>query len=50
MFQRFAAGTAIASVAIAIAAIILSLAPGLKLERIYPIAILWCCVPLAWGL
>ena len=50
MFQRFAAGTAIASVAIAIAAIILNFTPGLKLERVYPITILWCCVPLAWGL
>ena len=49
MFQRFAAGTAIASIAIAIAAIILSLTPGLKFERLYPITILWCCVPLAWG-
>ena len=49
MFQRFAAGTAVASVGIAIAAIVLSLIPGLKFERIYPITILWCCVPLAWG-
>ena len=50
MFQRFAAATAVASVGIAIAAIILSLIPGLKFERIYPITILWCCAPLAWGL
>jgi hypothetical protein len=49
MFQRFAAATAIASIVIAIAAIILSLTPGLKFERIYPVTILWCCVPLAWG-
>ena len=49
MFQRFAAGTAIASIVTAIAAITLSLAPGLRFERIYPITILWCCVPLAWG-
>ena len=49
MFQRFAAGTAIASIAIAIAAIFLSLTPGLKFERIYPLTIIWCCVPLAWG-
>jgi drug/metabolite transporter (DMT)-like permease len=49
MFQRFAAGTAIASIGIAIAAITLSLIPGLKFERIYPITILWCCAPLAWG-
>lgn len=25
------------------------LAPGLTFERIYPLAILWCCAPLAWG-
>jgi drug/metabolite transporter (DMT)-like permease len=49
MFQRFAAGTAIASIAVAIAAIILSLTPGPKFERIYPLTILWCCAPLAWG-
>jgi hypothetical protein len=51
MFQRFAAGTAIASIVVAIAAIVLSLTAGLKFfERIYPITILWCCVPLAWGI
>ena len=49
MFQRFAAGTAVASIVIAIAAIVLSLAPALKLEKLYPITIVWCCVPLAWG-
>ncbi|MBZ5664120.1 MAG: hypothetical protein LAO30_05900 [Acidobacteriia bacterium] len=49
MFQRFAAATAIASIAIAIAAIVLSVIPGLSFERIYPVPILWCCVPLAWG-
>ena len=49
MFQRFAAGAAIASILLAIAAITLTLIPGLKLEKIYPIPILWCCVPLAWG-
>jgi drug/metabolite transporter (DMT)-like permease len=49
MFQQFAAGTSIASIGIAIAAITLSLIPGLKFERIYPITILWCCAPLAWG-
>ena len=37
MFQRFAAATAIASIAIAIAAIVLSVIPGLSFERIYPV-------------
>ena len=49
MFQRFAAGTAVASIGIAIAAIILSLTSGPKFDRIYPLTILWCCAPLAWG-
>jgi hypothetical protein len=49
MFQRFAAATAIASMVIAIGAIILSVIPGPKFERIYPITILGCCVPFAWG-
>jgi hypothetical protein len=49
MVQRFAAGTAVASFVIAIAAVILSVIPGLKFERIYPLTIAWCCVPLVWG-
>ena len=36
MFQRFAASTAVASIAIAIAALIVCFAPGLTFERIYP--------------
>ena len=50
MFQRFAAGTAVASVAIAIAALIVCFAPGLTFERIYPLTVLWCVAPLAWGI
>lgn len=50
MFQRFAAGTAVASVAIAIAALIVCFAPGLTFARIYPLTILWCVAPLAWGI
>ena len=49
MFQRFAAGTAVASIAVAIAAIVLALVPGLTFERFFPVTIIWCCVPLAWG-
>jgi hypothetical protein len=49
MFQRFAAGTAVASIVIAIASTTVSVIPGLKFERIYPITILWCCLPLFWG-
>jgi hypothetical protein len=50
MFQRFAAGTAIASVVIAVAALIVCFLPGLTFERIYPLTILWCVVPFAWGI
>lgn len=49
MFQRFAAGTTVASIVIAIAAVIMSVISGLELERIYPVTIFWCCVPLIWG-
>jgi hypothetical protein len=50
MFCRFAAGTAVASVAIAFAALVVSLTPGLTFERVYPVPILWCFVPWAWGI
>ena len=49
MFQRFAAGTTVASIVIAIAAVIVSVISGLKFERIYPVTIFWCCVPTIWG-
>ena len=48
MFQRFAAGTTVTSIVIAIAAVILSVISGLKFERIYPVTIFWCCVPTIW--
>lgn len=50
LFQRFAAGTAVASIAIALAAFIVFLIPRLTFERIYPLTIVWCCAPLVWGL
>jgi hypothetical protein len=49
MFQRFAAGNAIASMAIALGALVVVLTPGLTFERIYPLTIIWCFAPLAWG-
>jgi hypothetical protein len=49
MLQRFTAGTAVASIAVAVAAVILTFIPGMRFERIYPVTIVWCCVPLAWG-
>jgi drug/metabolite transporter (DMT)-like permease len=50
LFQRFAASTAVASSAIAIAALIVCFAPGLNFQRIYPLPIFWCFAPVAWGI
>jgi len=50
MFQRFVAASAIASVVIAFGALVVVLAPALTLQRIYPLTIIWCFVPLAWGI
>ena len=49
MIQRFAAGSVIASMAIAIGALVLVVMPALPLPRTYPLTIIWCFVPLAWG-
>ena len=49
MFQRFAAATAVASIVIALAAVVLSLLTGVTFSRIYPITMVWCLVPLVWG-
>ena len=50
MFQRFAAGSAIASMAIALAALVVLLIPILSFQSIYPLPVIWCMVPLVWGL
>jgi len=49
-FQRFAAATAVASTAIALATIVVLLTPRPTFERIQPITVLWCFVPFVWGL
>lgn len=49
MFPRFAAGSAIASMVVALGALVMVLTPGLTFERIYPLTIIWCVAPLAWG-
>ncbi len=49
MFQRFAAGTAIASMAIALAALAVLLIPVVSFQSIYPLPVIWCIVPLVWG-
>jgi hypothetical protein len=51
MLQRFAAATAIASVAIAFGALVaVVLMPALTLQKIGLLTSIWCFVPLAWGL
>ncbi len=50
MFVRFAAGSAIASMGIAVATLVVVLTPSLPLPRAYPLPTLWCFLPLAWGL
>jgi len=50
MFRRFVAGSSIASVAIAFATLVVLVVPGLDAQSFYPLAFLWCLVPLAWGL
>ena len=50
MFRRFVSGSAIASIGIAFATLVLLVAQGLDELRIYPLTIVWCFVPLAWGL
>jgi hypothetical protein len=50
MLQRFVAGSAIASIGIALGALVLVLTSDLTFQRIYPLTIFWCFAPLAWGL
>ena len=50
LVQRFAAASAVASTAIALATIVVLLMPRPMFERIHPITVLWCFVPFVWGL
>ncbi len=50
MLQRFAAGSAIASLGIALAALVVLLTPALGPQRFYPLITLWCFMPAVWGL
>jgi len=49
MFRCFAAGCAVVSVALAIAAGFVFLVPGSS-SRFYPVTHFWCFVPFVWGL
>lgn len=49
MFRRFAAASMVASLAIAAASVVLLATPGLDPQRFYPLAFIWCVLPLVWG-
>ncbi len=50
MFRRFVSGSAIAAMGIAFATLVLLLVQGLAEQRFYVLTVVWCFVPLAWGL
>ena len=50
MFRRFAAASAVASVAIGIAGLAVSLLPIGSAPRFYVVLRIWCLAPLIWGL
>jgi hypothetical protein len=50
MFRRFVSGSAIASIAIAFAVLVLLLVHGLAAQRFFSLIAMWCSAPLVWGL
>lgn len=50
MFKRFVAGSAVAALLIAVAALALVSLPGLALLRTWPLTLMWCFVPATWGI
>jgi len=50
MFRRFVSASAIASMGIACAVFVVLLARGLAEQRFFPLTVVWCFAPLAWGL
>ena len=49
MLRRFAAASLVAAVAVAVAASVVLLLPGLSLAQFSPVVVLWCCAPFVWG-
>lgn len=49
MLHRFAAGSVVASVAIAIGAAAMLLVSAAAMIRFYPVVHLWCLMPVVWG-
>ncbi|MGD0920970.1 MAG: hypothetical protein ABSA70_04305 [Terriglobia bacterium] len=50
MFRRFASASAIASMGIALAVLVVLITHGLAEQRFFPLVVMWCFAPLAWGL
>jgi uncharacterized membrane protein HdeD (DUF308 family) len=50
MLTRFAAATVVASIAVAIAAVIVLMLPGVTLQQASPLLGMWCIAPCVWGL
>ena len=50
MFRRFVSASVIASMGIACAVFVILLAHGLGEQRFFPLTVMWCFAPLAWGL
>ena len=50
MMRRFAAASMVASAAIGVGAVFVLATPGLEPQRLYPLAFMWCVLPLAWGI
>jgi len=50
MFRRFAAASAVASLAIAVGSVYVLVVPSLGAHRAYPLSFVWCFGPVAWGL
>lgn len=50
MLQRFASAALVATIAIAVAALVILLAPGITLRDASPVLLVWCLAPCVWGL
>ena len=50
MIQRFAAGSMVAAVVVALALLVVLSIPTLTVQRMSPLITLWCFAPAAWGL
>ncbi len=49
MLERFASACLVASIAVAVAAIVVLIYPGLTLAQASAVLIVWCIAPMIWG-